>query len=177
MLTAKQFAAGLGMIRKYDDAMRVSLSECFAYCLHQWHSGKNRNPHDQLVTALNESGGFLSKIAPKLTLGKRDPSKDERRCVMQADATVGALFASREQEKEIRAANKAARDATKAKVEAQNESAGASEAPKAVELRSALIDATGMMIDLTPTELAAVMNTLRAVRMKDVSEAPLRLAA
>ena len=42
MLTAKQFGSSLSLFRKYDDAMRNALSECFAYAIHQWHKGKNK---------------------------------------------------------------------------------------------------------------------------------------
>ena len=132
MLTAKQFGSSLSLFRKYDDAMRSALAECFAYALHQWHKGKNKNPHAQLIEALEGAGGFLSKIAPKLTLGKRDATLDERACEMRASATIAMLFASREQEKAIREANKAARAERKAKIDAQNASVGR-DAPSAEE--------------------------------------------
>ena len=133
MLTAKQFGSSLSLFRKYDDAMRNALSECFAYAIHQWHKGKNKNPHAQLIEALEGAGGFLSKIAPKLTLGKRDATLDERACEMRASATIAMLFASREQEKAIREANKAARAGRKAKIDAQNDSVG-QDAPKAADV-------------------------------------------
>lgn len=136
MLTAKQFGSSLSLFRKYDDAMRNALSECFAYAIHQWHKGKNKNPHAQLIEALESAGGFLSKIAPKLTLGKRDAALDERTCEMRASATIAMLFASREQEKAIREANKAARAGRKAKIDAQNDSVG-QDAPKAAQEPSA----------------------------------------
>lgn len=136
MLTAKQFGSSLALFRKYDDAMRSALAECFAYAIHQWHKGKNKNPHAQLIEALEAAGGFLSKIAPKLTLGKRDAALDEEACEMRASATVGVLFASREQEKAIREANKAARAERKAKIDAQNASVG-KDAPKAAQEPSA----------------------------------------
>lgn len=133
MLTAKQFGSSLSLFRKYDDAMRSALAECFAYALHQWHKGKNKNPHAQLIEALEGAGGFLSKIAPKLTLGKRDAALDERACEMRASATIAMLFASREQEKAIREANKAARAERKAKIDAQNASVG-KDAPETADV-------------------------------------------
>ena len=136
MLTAKQFGSSLSLFRKYDDAMRSALAECFAYALHQWHKGKNKNPHAQLIEALEGAGGFLSKIAPKLTLGKRGSALDERACEMRASATIAMLFASREQEKAIRAANKVARAERKAKIDAQNDSVG-TDAPDATQEPSA----------------------------------------
>lgn len=136
MITAKQFGSSLSLFRKYDDAMRNALAECFAYSLHQWHTGKNKNPHAQLIEALEGAGGFLSKIAPKLTLGKRDAGLDERACEMRASATIATLFASREQEKAIREANKTARAERKAKIDAQNASVG-KDAPKVAQEPSA----------------------------------------
>jgi len=175
MLTAKQFGSSLSLFRKYDDAMRNALAECFAYTLHQWHKGKNRNPHAQLIEALEGAGGFLSKIAPKLTLGKRDAALDERACEMRASATIAMLFASREQEKAIREANKAARAERKAKIDAQNANVGkdapeADEEPPAnesevIEVHDALVF-HGEVFDVSADEAALLAAYLTQLRME-----------
>ena len=174
MLTAKQFGSSLSLFRKYDDAMRSALAECFAYAIHQWHKGKNKNPHAQLIEALEGAGGFLSKIAPKLTLGKRDATLDERACEMRASATIAMLFASREQEKAIREANKAARAERKAKT-AQEPSAavvplaapGTIES-EAIEVHDALVF-HGEVLEVSADEatmLAAYLTQLRTEARK-----------
>ena len=170
MLTAKQFGSSLSLFRKYDDAMRNALAECFAYALHQWHKGKNKNPHAQLIEALEAAGGFLSKIAPKLTLGKRDVVLDERACEMRASATIAMLFASREQEKAIREANKAARAERKAKIDAQNADVVSLAAPgaiesEAIEVHDALVF-HGEVFDVSADEAALLAAYLTQLRME-----------
>ena len=128
MLATKQFKSALGLIRKYDESMKSTLSACYAYCLFQWHNGKNRNPHGEFIAVLNEAKGFLSEIAPKLTLGKRDAALDEAQCLMCADIVIGNLFRGREAKKAERAEAKKARDAEKAKLAEQNAAAGEVEA-------------------------------------------------
>lgn len=169
MLTAQGFSSSLSLFRKYDDAMRSALAECFAYAIHQWHKGKNKNPHAQLIAALEAAGGFLSKIAPKLTLGKRDAALDERACEMRASATIAMLFASREQEKAIREANKAARAERKAKIDAQNASVG-KDAPgtvesEAVEVHDALVF-HGEVFEVSADEAALLAAYLTQLRME-----------
>ncbi len=180
MLTAKQFGSSLSLFRKYDDAMRSALAECFAYAICQWHKGKNKNPHAQLIEALEGAGGFLSKIAPKLTLGKRDSTLDERACELRASATIAMLFASREQEKAIREANKTARAERKAKIDAQNASVGheppeaadvvALAAPgtvesEAIEVHDALVF-SGEVLEVTADEAALLAAYLTQLRME-----------
>lgn len=140
MLATKQFKAALGFIRKYDESMRSTLSACYAYTLWQWHNGKNKNPHGELIAVLNEAKGFLSEIAPKLTLGKRDAALDEAGCTMRADIVIGDLFRGREAKKAERAEAKKARDAEKAKLAEQNESVG-------VEVEHAAVTPDTMIID------------------------------
>lgn len=140
MLATKQFKAALGFIRKYDESMKSTLSACYAYTLWQWHNGKNKNPHGELTAALNEAKGFLSEIAPKLTLGKRDAALDEAGCTMRADVVIGDLFRGREAKKAERAEAKKARDAEKAKLAEQNASVG-------VEVEHAAVTPDTMIID------------------------------
>lgn len=140
MLATKQFKAALGFIRKYDESMKSTLSACYAYTLWQWHNGKNKNPHGELIAVLNEAKGFLSEIAPKLTLGKRDAALDEAGCTMRADIVIGDLFRGREAKKAERAEAKKARDAEKAKLAEQNESVG-------VEVEHAAVTPDTMLID------------------------------
>lgn len=140
MLATKQFKAALGFIRKYDESMKSTLSACYAYTLWQWHNGKNKNPHGELIAVLNEAKGFLSEIAPKLTLGKRDAALDEAGCTMRADIVIGDLFRGREAKKAERAEAKKARDAEKAKLAEQNESVG-------VEVEHAAVTPDTMIID------------------------------
>lgn len=140
MLATKRFKAALGLIRKYDESMKSTLSACYAYTLWQWHNGKNKNPHGELIAVLNEAKGFLSEIAPKLTLGKRDAALDEAGCTMRADIVIGDLFRGREAKKAERAEAKKARDAEKAKLAEQNESVG-------VEVEHAAVTPDTMIID------------------------------
>lgn len=184
MLATKQFKATLGLIRKYDEAMQAALSACYAYTLWQWHNGKNRNAHAELVAALTEAKGFLSEITPKLTLGKRDATLSEAACTMRADITIGDLFRGREAKKTERAEAKKARDEAKAKITAQNEAAGESVeaehagfAPDtmvidgeaiAVEVEHALV-IDGTVVTLSQSEVIAMRDylaTLRAPALK-----------
>lgn len=182
MLATKQFKTTLGLIRKYDDSMKSALSACYAYCLWQWHNGKNKNPHGELTAALNEAKGFLSEIAPKLTLGKRDAALNEAQCTMRADIVIGDLFRGREAKKTERAEAKKARDAEKAKLAEQNESVGvepehAAVTPDAmtlegeaiaVEVEHALV-IDGVVVTLSQAEVVALrdyLTTLRAPALK-----------
>lgn len=184
MLATKQFKATLGLIRKYDDSMKSALSACYAYTLWQWHNGKNKNPHGELVAALNEAKGFLSEIAPKLTLGKRDAALNEAGCTTRADIVIGDLFRGREAKKAERAEAKKARDAEKAKLAEQTESAGATVYPGhagttpgvvtvdgeavAVEVEHALV-LDGVVVTLSQAEVIAMrdyLTTLRAPALK-----------
>ncbi len=182
MLATKQFKPALGLIRKYDESMKSTLSACYAYTLWQWHTGKNKNPHGELVAALNEAKGFLSEIAPKLTLGKRDAALNEAGCTMRADIVIGDLFRGREAKKAERAEAKKARDAEKAKLAEQNESVGvepdhAAVTPDAmtlegeavaVEVEHALV-IDGVVVTLSQAEVIAMrdyLTTLRAPALK-----------
>ena len=153
MLATKQFKATLGLIRKYDDSMKSALSACYAYALWQWHNGKNKNPHGELIAALNEAKGFLSEIAPKLTLGKRDAALNEAGCTMRADIVIGDLFRGREAKKAERAEAKKARDAEKAKLAEQNATVGEDVEPEHaavgedVEPEHAAVSPDSMTID------------------------------
>ena len=144
MLATKQFKATLGLIRKYDDSMKSALSACYAYTLWQWHNGKNKNPHGELIAALNEAKGFLSEVAPKLTLGKRDAALNEASCTMHADIVIGDLFRGREAKKAERAEAKKARDAEKAKIAEQN---------AAVEPDSMIVDHEAVEVDAEAVEV------------------------
>ena len=177
MLATKQFKATLGLIRKYDESMKSALSACYAYTLWQWHNGKNKNPHGELIAALNEAKGFLSEIAPKLTLGKRDAALNEAGCTMRADIVIGDLFRGREAKKVERAESKKARDAEKAKLAEQNESAGveverAAVTPDtmilegeavAVEVEHALV-IDGNVVTLSQAEVIALRDYLALLR-------------
>ena len=142
MLATKQFKSALGLIRKYDETMKSTLSACYAYCLWQWHNGKNKNPHGELVATLNEAKGFLSEIAPKLTLGKRDAALNEAQCIMRADIVIGDLFRGREAKKAERAESKRIREAKQAEIHAQNEAASAD-----VEVEHAAVTPDSMVIE------------------------------
>ena len=148
MLATKQFKATLGLIRKYDDSMKSALSACYAYCLWQWHNGKNKNPHGELIAALEEAKGFLSEVAPKLTLGKRDAALNEAQCTMRADIVIGDLFRGREAKKAERAEAKKARDAKKAKIAAQNESVGVEPEHAAVTPDSMVIEGEAVAVEV-----------------------------
>ena len=184
MLATKQFKSALGLIRKYDESMKSTLSACYAYCLWQWHNGKNKNPHGELVAALNEANGFLSEIAPKLTLGKRDAALNEAQCIMRADIVIGDLFRGREAKKAERAEAKKARDAEKAKIAEQNATVGEEVEPEhaavspdsmvidgetvAIEVEHALV-IDGSVVALSQAEVIALrdyLTTLRAPLLK-----------
>ena len=179
MLATKQFKSALGLIRKYDESMKSTLSACYAYCLFQWHNGKNRNPHGEFIAVLNEAKGFLSEIAPKLTLGKRDAALDEAQCLMRADTVIGSLFRGREAKKAERAEAKKARDAEKAKIAEQNAAAGEDVEPEhaaitpdstvidgeavAVEVEHALV-IDGSVVTLSQAEVIALRDYLTTLR-------------
>lgn len=179
MLATKQFKSALGLIRKYDESMKSALSACYAYTLWQWHNGKNKNPHGEFIAALNEAKGFLSEIAPKLTLGKRDAALNEAGCTMRADIVIGDLFRGREAKKVERAESKKARDAEKAKLAEQNAAAGAAVDPGhagttpdvvtidgeavAVEVEHALV-IDGVVVTLSQAEVIAMRDYLTMLR-------------
>lgn len=177
MLATKQFKAALGFIRKYDESMKRTLSACYAYTLWQWHNGKNKNPHGELIAVLNEAKGFLSEIAPKLTLGKRDAALDEAGCTMRADIVIGDLFRGREAKKAERAERAEAKKAEKAKIAEQNESVGvdvehAAVTPDtmatdgeviAVEVEHALV-IDGHVVTLSQSEVIAMRDYLTTLR-------------
>ena len=157
--------------------MKSALSACYAYALWQWHNGKNRNAHGELVAALNDAKGFLSEIAPKLTLGKRDAALNEAQCTMRADVVVGDLFRGREAKKAERAETKRIREAKQAEINAQNESVGvepehAAVTPDAtilegeavaVEVEHALV-IDGNVVTLSPAEVVALRDYLAELR-------------
>ena len=179
MLATKQFKATLGLIRKYDDSMKSALSACYAYCLWQWHNGKNRNPHGEFIAVLNEAKGFLSEIAPKLTLGKRDAALDEAQCLMCADIVIGNLFRGREAKKAERAEAKKARDAEKAKLAEQNAAAGEVEAVEveagdveaveveAVEVEAVEVEAVEVEHALVVDGAVVVLSHAEAIALRD----------
>lgn len=174
---ARNFAQMIANIRKSDDALRAAVSECAAYILLQFHvnnrkvDGAGVNLRDQMLGALP---AWLVKEAGKWQIqsGKRVPGMSEREAAMRADAFVGMAFAAQEEKRRIAKENREARKASRPAKEDAPETASEQSAPEVPLLKSALIDSTGNMMELSDEELHEAICAVLAVRT-----AQLRIAA
>lgn len=170
---ARNFSQMIAAIRNSDDALRAAVAECATYILVQYHrnnrkvDGGNVNLRDTFLAALPE---WLKKEASRwpLQTGKREPQMSDAAADMRAGSFVAMAFAAQETKREIakqqREARKAAKGEAAPKAEAEQSAQPEQSAPALPMLTSALIDASGEMMELTGEELSAAFAAVMAIR-------------
>ncbi len=184
IISTQKFNANLKRLN--DDALRELVSECFAYALWHYHKDGQKTPFLNMQKTVEGSKSFLADVVKGLSLGKRNKDASEEMCIMQADAVVSVVFADKKTQKELRAANRKAKAASKvsqatpAPTIEEKSIVGDSDATgdviegeaTVVELESALIIG-GQIVQVSAHEADALYDTLMAMR----NQMQLRLAA
>lgn len=116
MLTSKKFAASLANIRKNDEAFRVLIAETLAFAIFHARNHGQKTPFMQLQEAVP---GWLQKPIKSVPLGKVSAKNalSEENAEHEAAFRVAEWFASHDEQKAIRAANRKAKPAPAPKVE------------------------------------------------------------
>ena len=123
MLSAKKFAANLRSIRLADEAFREMVAESLAFAIFHARNHGQKTPFMDLCDAVP---GWLKGKMEKVPVGKKKVGESEAES--EASFRVAEWFASHEQQKAIRNANRKA----KAKPEAApSESASEAQEPSA----------------------------------------------
>lgn len=123
MLSAKKFAANLRSIRLADEAFREMVAESLAFAIFHARNHGQKTPFMDLCEAVP---GWLKGKMEKVPVGKKKIGESEAES--EASFRVAEWFASHEQQKAIRNANRKA----KAKPEAApSESASEAQEPSA----------------------------------------------
>ena len=109
MLTSKQFAARLQSIRKSDEALRLAVAEALAFAIFHARNHGQKTPFIELCAAVP---GWLQKDIGRVAVGKK--KIEEAECVMEAEFRVAEWFATHDERKAIRNANRVAKKAQEA---------------------------------------------------------------
>lgn len=170
MLSAKKFASNIAKIRTTDEAFRQLVAESLAFAIFHARNHGQKTPFLQLVEA---APGWLKKPLNSVPLGKVAAKNaiSEANAEHEADFRVSEWFASHEEQKAIRAANRKAKAPAAPKVETVE--------PETAETTGELdtIDADvvevqgddalvigGVVVELTDGEAEALLDTLKAMR-------------
>ncbi len=166
MLNAKQFAARLDTIKKTDEKFRLVVSEALAFAIYHARNHGQKTPFINLQEACP---GWLQKGLSKVALSKKKTTEQE--CEMEAEFRVSEWFATHEQQKAIRAANRKAKAASVP----TNDPVTTDDSPEADEpeiivaeyevLVSDELVVNGQAIALTPSEADALAGYLATLRM------------
>lgn len=160
MLNAKQFAARLDTIKKTDEKFRLVVSEALAFAIYHARNHGQKTPFINLQEACP---GWLQKGLSKVALSKKKTTEQE--CEMEAEFRVSEWFATHEQQKAIRAANRKAKAAsvpTNDPVSADSDSDVIE--GEVVRVTDELI-VNGQAIELTADEADALAGYLMSLRM------------
>lgn len=107
MLNAKQFAARLESIKKSDEKFRIMVAEALSFAIYHARNHGQKTPFINLQSACP---GWLQKGLKAVALGKKKVTEQE--CEYEAEFRVSEWFATHEEQKAIRAANRKAKVAS-----------------------------------------------------------------
>ena len=163
MLNAKQFAARLESIKKSDEKFRIMVSEALAFAIYHARNHGQKTPFINLQAACP---GWLQKGLSKVALGKK--KIDETEAEHEAQFRVAEWFATHEEQKAIRNANRKAK-AEAAPTNDDNVTDETIDTAETIEgefreVTNGLI-LNGMMIDLSDAEAEALSGYLMSLRL------------
>ena len=173
MLTSKKFAASLNAIRKNDEAFRTLIAETLAFAIFHSRNHGQKTPFLQLQEA---APGWLQKHLKSVPLGKvaAKNALSEENAEHEASFRVAEWFATHEEQKAIRAANRKAKAPATPKVETVEpmapETIDANEAEtidgesEVVEVECGIIF-NGSVVQVTSEEAEALVAYLTQLRM------------
>lgn len=162
MLNAKQFAARLESIKKSDEKFRIMVAEALSFAIYHARNHGQKTPFINLQSACP---GWLQKGLKAVALGKKKITEHE--CEYEAEFRVSEWFATHEEQKAIRAANR------KAKVASAPVNDG-SVTPEAVTIETIEGDVirvtdelivNGLAIELSAEEADALAGYLMTLRL------------
>jgi len=162
MLNAKQFASRLESIKKSDEKFRIMVSEALAFAIYHARNHGQKTPFINLQAACP---GWLQKGLSKVALSKKKIGETEAE--HEAEFRVAEWFATHEEQKAIRNANRKAK-AEAAPTNDDNVTEDTSE-PDTIdgeyrEVTNALI-VNGQMIDLSDSEAELVARYVMELRL------------
>ena len=116
MLTAKKFASSIAAIRKNDELFRQLVADTLAFSIFHARNHGQKTPFMELQAA---APGWLQKHLKSVPLGKvaAKHALSEENAEHEAAFRVAEWFASHEEQKAIRAANRKAKSPAAPKVE------------------------------------------------------------
>lgn len=173
MITSKKFAASLNAIRKNDEAFRQLIAETLAFAIFHARNHGQKTPFMELQAA---APGWLQKHLKSVPLGKVSAKNalSEENAEHEAAFRVAEWFATHEEQKAIRAANRKAKAPATHKVEtvepmaSETIDSGESEAidgeSEIVDVESAIIF-NGNVVQVTAEEAEALVAYLTQLRM------------
>ena len=180
MLTSKKFAASLNAIRKNDEAFRTLIAETLAFAIFHARNHGQKTPFLQLQEV---APGWLQKHLKSVPLGKvaAKNALTEENAEHEASFRVAEWFASHEEQKAIRAANRKAKAPATPKVETVEpmapetlDSTGETETidneSKVVDVESAIIF-NGNVVQVTAEEAEALVAYLTQLRLPQLKVA------
>lgn len=171
MLTSKKFAASLNAIRKNDEAFRTLIAETLAFAIFHARNHGQKTPFMQLQEA---APGWLQKHLKSVPLGKvaAKNALSEENAEHEASFRVAEWFATHEEQKAIRAANRKAKAPATPKVETVepmapetlDETDAIDGESEVVDVESAIIF-NGNVVQVTAEEAEALVAYLTQLRM------------
>ena len=173
MITSKKFAASLNAIRKNDEAFRQLIAEALAFAIFHARNHGQKTPFIELQSA---APGWLQKHLKSIPLGKvaAKNALSEENAEHEAAFRVAEWFATHEEQKAIRAANRKAKAPTTPKVETiepmapetidSGESEDIDGESEIVDVESAIIF-NGNVVQVTAEEAEALVAYLTQLRM------------
>ena len=180
MITSKKFAASLNAIRKNDEAFRTLIAETLAFAIFHARNHGQKTPFMELQAA---APGWLQKHLKSVPLGKvaAKNALSEENAEHEASFRVAEWFATHEEQKAIRAANRKAKAPAAPKVETVEPMAPETLDPtgetetidgesEVVEVESAIIFNSNV-IQVTAEEAEALVAYLTQLRMPQLKVA------
>lgn len=172
MLTAKKFASSIAAIRKNDELFRQLVADTLAFSIFHARNHGQKTPFMELQAA---APGWLQKHLKSIPLGKvaAKHALSEENAEHEAAFRVAEWFATHEEQKAIRAANRKAKAPATPKVETVEPMP-----PETVDSELDAIDAESEVVDvecgiifggavtvITEAEAEAIVAYLTQLRM------------
>ena len=179
MITSKKFAASLNSIRKNDEAFRQLIAETLAFAIFHARNHGQKTPFLQLQEA---APGWLQKNLKSVPLGKvaAKNALTEENAEHEASFRVAEWFATHEEQKAIRAANRKAKAPATPKVETVEPMAPEtvdSDEAEAIDVESEIVDVesaiifNGNVVQVTAEEAEALVAYLTQLRLPQLKVA------
>lgn len=173
MLTSKKFAANLTKIRTTDEQFRVLVAESLAFAIFHARNHGQKTPYMQLCEAVP---AWLKKDLNSVPVAKVAIKRQitEENAEHEASFHVAEWFASHEERKVLRAANR------KARVTAPKAEEAAAEEPQEAEvIESTVTDITtdcALIVDCQVVEITEAEANLLAAYLQQLRHPALKVA-